>query len=79
MPRAVFRPRSPFVTVGPDGVKHRFDPSTLVAEGHWVLKGRESLFEPVDDYVDRVEQATAAPGEIRNVSRTAKKAASKSD
>lgn len=65
MPRSVFRPTTSFVTSDPDGAKARFSPQTLVPEGHWVLKGRESMFEPVEDAADRVEQATAAPGERR--------------
>jgi hypothetical protein len=39
---------------------------TRVRAGHPLLKGREGLFEPVDDVVHYdVEQATAAPGEKR--------------
>lgn len=39
---------------------------TRVRAGHPLLKGRESLFAPVDDTVHYdVEQATAAPGEKR--------------
>jgi hypothetical protein len=38
-----------------------------------VVRGRESLFEPAEDTITRradfVEQATAAPGEKRTVSR----------
>jgi hypothetical protein len=39
---------------------------TRVRAGHPLLKGRESLFEPIDETVHYdVEQATAAPGEKR--------------
>lgn len=39
---------------------------TRVREGHPLLKGREDLFELVDDTVHYdIEQATAAPGEKR--------------
>jgi len=39
---------------------------TRVRAGHPLLKGRESLFDPIDDHVHYdVEQATAAPGEKR--------------
>jgi hypothetical protein len=39
---------------------------TRVRAGHSLLKGREHLFEPIDDSVHYdVEQATAAPGEKR--------------
>ncbi len=31
-----------------------------------LVKKYPHLFENVDDYVERVEQATAAPGEVRN-------------
>ena len=32
-----------------------------------VVKGREAFFEPVDVFVERVERATANPGEVRDV------------
>jgi hypothetical protein len=39
---------------------------TRVSEGHSLLKGREHLFEPIDEHVHYgVEQATKAPGEKR--------------
>jgi len=47
--------------------------SRVVAEGDVfsdtdpVVKGREAFFEPVDGFVDRVERATANPGEVRDV------------
>lgn len=68
MPKAVFRPVTPFVAWDPDGVKRRFGPDTLVPEGHWVVKGREHLLEPAEDAAERVEQATSGPGESRAVS-----------
>ena len=47
--------------------------SRVVAEGDVfsdtdpVVKGREEFFEPVDVFVERVERATANPGEVREV------------
>lgn len=43
----------------------------LVRAGHPLLKGREDLFDPADDFGrfdhrSEVEQATAAPGEKRS-------------
>jgi hypothetical protein len=46
----------------------------LVRAGHPILKGREWLFEPAEDYVRfDVEQASAAPGEKRGRHADAKK------
>lgn len=72
MPRTLYRPNQAFVTVDPDGVKIVFSPDpslgiALVPEGHWVLKGRESLFDPIGQELP--ESATAAPGEKRPVRR----------
>lgn len=48
-----------------------------------VIKGREGLFEDVDDYIERIsnrpEQATAAPGEKRSVPSVRKRAVKKDD
>lgn len=55
-----------------DGRRVRICKGTLVRAGHPILKGREDLFEPVTveyDVESDVEQATAAPGEKRNVRR----------
>ena len=41
---------------------------TRVRHGHPLLKGREHLFSPIGVHYD-VEQATAAPGEVRKVTR----------
>lgn len=75
----VYRPRSAFVAPNPTGHRERFTPATLIPEGHWVLEGRESLFESVEAAAARtadpvtsvrpVEQATAAPGEQRATRR----------
>jgi hypothetical protein len=49
----------------------------LVGDKDPVLKGREDLFEPVEEYLDRrsnIEQATAAPGERRSVAVPKKRA-----
>lgn len=44
-----------------------------------VVKGREHLFVPAEEFADRnarpIESATAAPGEIRTTRRPAKKKA----
>lgn len=46
---------------------------SLVDSDDPIVKGREHLFEPVETYMSRragtTEQATAAPGEVRNVKR----------
>lgn len=78
----VFRAKSAFVVRDPDtGGRLHITPGFTVAEGHWVLAGRESLFEDVVEVAARtanptssvrpVEQATAAPGEKRSTRRTA--------
>lgn len=56
-------PGGRFVNAG--DIVNRLDP---------VVKGREALFEPV---TDAVEQATAAPGEKRTVTRARKAPAKK--
>lgn len=48
----------------------------LYAANNPVVKGREAMFE---DLEDAVEQATAAPGEKRSVSTRRKKTATKTD
>ena len=53
-----------------DGIPYAFHRGDRVAEGHPLLKlhGSEALFEPADAHVRfEVEQATAAPGETRDV------------
>jgi hypothetical protein len=56
-----------------------YNPGRLVDEKDPVVKGREAYFEPADAAASRVrvESATAAPGERRERSRPAKKAAAK--
>lgn len=79
---AIYRPREAFVALDPQGVKHHFSPETPVAEGHWVLRGRDRLFETAEEHAARigertsfvavlpdVEAASAAPGERRSVLR----------
>lgn len=74
MPKALFKPTESFVTINPStGLKELFHPVMVVTGDHWVLKGRESLFRPVDDATadsGAVEQATSEPGAKRNVTRT---------
>lgn len=56
-----------------------YNPGRLVDEKDPVVKGREAHFEPAEAAASRVrvETATAAPGERRERSRPAKKAAAK--
>lgn len=83
-----YRPRGAFVAVDSDGTNRLFVrdpiPDCLVPDGHWVLDGREELFEEfnLDDLVKLdssvpvsapVEAATAAPGEKRAAKRAAPK------
>jgi hypothetical protein len=53
-----------------DGVPVVIRKGEVVEEGDPILVGRRELFEPfepkVRNYAGRVEQATAAPGEIRS-------------
>jgi hypothetical protein len=55
----------------PDG--HVYTPGELVDAAHPHVKGREDCFETVEAHVSarsaNVEQATAAPGEKRSVSK----------
>lgn len=65
----------------PDG--HVYTPGELVDAGHPHVKGRENHFETVEAHVTArtrpggVEQATAAPGEKRDVTPAKKTAAKK--
>ncbi|WP_374457716.1 hypothetical protein [Nocardioides sp.] len=56
-----------------------YNPGRLVDENDPVVKGREHHFQPAEAIPSRgrVESATAAPGERRERSRPAKKAAAK--
>jgi hypothetical protein len=69
---AIKRSKASFAAVV-NGVPQVIPVGYLVEDGHPVLKGREHLFEDADTHVarrdKRVEQATAAPGEKRAVSR----------
>ena len=62
---ALYRAKSEFaVEIG--GVPTVIHRDELVREGHEILKGRMSLFEPYEPKVRfDVEQATATPGEKR--------------
>lgn len=70
------RVKEPFgCSDGRDGW-YAFAEGDFVDDDHPAVKGREALFETVDDFTARtkqrpvtaVEQATAAPGERRHVS-----------
>jgi len=68
--RELFAARQAFATML-DGVHVLIQPGQVVDAGDPILKGRESLFEPFTPKVrqypgQRVEQATAAPGEKRS-------------
>lgn len=64
----LFQAKSEFA-VEIDGVPTVVHRGELVREGHPLLKGRESLFEPYEAKVRfDVEQATAAPGKKRGAS-----------
>jgi hypothetical protein len=79
---AVLRVKEPF-SVDIKGAAFVFSAGQLVDSSHPAVKGREHLFETVDQWMgrqdvgSRVEQATATPGEKRSVST--KKAAPKHD
>lgn len=64
----VLRVKTPFAL----SARKVFTIGTLVDASDPIVKGRESLFEPVETAAARtasVEQATAAPGEKRTRSR----------
>lgn len=58
-----------------NGVQRVVTAGQLLDSADPIVKGRDSLFEPVETYIQRntppVEQATAAPGEKRAVKRAA--------
>jgi len=61
---------------------HVYTPGELVDASHPHVKGREDCFETVEAHVQArsagVEQATAAPGEKRSVTKAAAKKAAQS-
>jgi hypothetical protein len=71
-----YRAKESFVTVF-EGEQLSVGARELVRAGHKLLKRREELFEPVENFgrFDRpeVEQATAAPGEKRGEKKKKKK------
>lgn len=77
------RCKEAFAVTDSDGAALVFAPGDLVDSKNKWVKGRENHFEKVEAAAERqsrVEQATAAPGEQRSVTRPAKKtASSKSD
>lgn len=55
---------------GPDRVQRRWVKGDTVTDDHLILKTHSQFFEPIIDRMVRnrpVEQATAAPGEVRTV------------
>lgn len=76
-----YRARTSFVT--PVSKKHPVKRAVglgnIVTDKDWLVKEYPDLFEATDEYIERVEQATANPGELRDAvitkpkSRTAKK------
>jgi hypothetical protein len=57
--------RQSFSVDGPDGAAVSVHGGiTRVRAGHWLLEGREAMFELLTAHYD-VEAATAAPGETR--------------
>jgi len=64
-----------------NGVPQVIPVGYLVEDGHPLLKGRGHLFEDADTHVarrnERVEQATAAPGEKRAVPRPGRRGAAR--
>lgn len=69
---ATLRVKEPFA-IDVDGAPRVFTAGQLVDSTHPAVKGREHLFESLDVYMDRAkpEQATAAPGEKRSLSKRA--------
>lgn len=62
----LYRPRDSFAVQGPNGHPVVFSRVDILRGDHWAIKGREELFEQVDESV-AYEQATAAPGEVRTL------------
>lgn len=57
----------------PDGAGYLVRTGDVLDADHPVIKGREHFFEPVENFAGRaVERASAAPGERRVVSTSAK-------
>lgn len=69
---SIFRVKAPFA-VDQGGIQRVLRAGDLVDDADPAFKGREAFFEPVEVEVaraaSRIEQASAAPGEKRNVSR----------
>jgi hypothetical protein len=70
----VYRAKEPFAFTDKNGVPRSIVPGDLMTGGDPNLKGREHLFERVEVAAARavnvVEDASAAPGELRSVSTT---------
>lgn len=79
---AILRCKEPF-SADVDGVPRTVTAGQIVDSKDRVVKGREHLFEPIEDYASRqagrVEAATAAPGEKRSVPTKRAASADKGD
>lgn len=69
---SVYRAKEPFAFTSKSGVPRSIVPGDLLFDGDPDLKGREHLFERVEDAAARsravVESTTAEPGELRSLS-----------
>jgi hypothetical protein len=74
---SVYRAKEPFAYTSKSGVPRSIVPGDLMFDGDPDLKGREHLFERVEDAAARtksvVEDASAAPGELRSLSTVSKR------
>lgn len=61
-----YRARTSFV-LPVNGVKRAVTEGTIVPDGDPIVKLVPDLLEESDTYLERVERATANPGELRNV------------
>ncbi|TDB88347.1 hypothetical protein E1264_11740 [Actinomadura sp. KC216] len=82
----IYRAKKAVAFARPGGGNRIIPADKIVRDDDPILTGRrdlladESLFEPLDDYLDReVEQATADPGEKRAVTRARRPRAAKLD
>lgn len=77
---AVFRVREPFAASLPDGTPVVMHIGDLVSADHPLYAGREHLFDPVAETVNRgAERATAGPAERRVLSTSRRRASGATD